>query len=221
MKRVRLVSAKHVELEEFSPQEPKEGQVRLQVKFCGICGSDVHAYFNKHPFIKLPMIPGHECARYMGLVQDREITIKGSLMYLHEAFYDALSLLVRGSVKARPLVTRVLNMDRVEEAFNTAAALKRGCDQGIAEDHMVPSHVRSNYVHEIAMARTSRAIRDQTSVGLFFIIGHFLSSGSRARLPAITLFGDILHTAATIPMELPLRILGVLPGGARPTRVTS
>jgi len=330
MRRVRLVSAKHVVLEEFSPEEPKEGQVRLRVKFCGICGSDLHAYFNKHPFIKLPGVPGHECSavieklgpgvvnlkdeqrvtlipqlacgecyncrngRYnicerlrvigaqadgamselfnvesklvvplpdeisleeaalveplavavravkaagsllgknvvvlgsgpvglfiiqvakvagastvlatdifdsrlklakelgadhvvnsrrveltkeklrsfflgervgvvfeavgvestirqainivgkgglivvvgvfgeetrvnMGLVQDREITVKGSLMYLHEDFYDALSLIIRGSVKAKPLITHTFNMDQVEEAFNTAAISK-------------------------------------------------------------------------------------------------
>jgi len=62
MRRVRLISAENVVLEEFEPGEPSEGQVRLAMKYCGICGSDVHAYFNKHPFIKLPSFPGHECS---------------------------------------------------------------------------------------------------------------------------------------------------------------
>jgi L-iditol 2-dehydrogenase len=62
MRRARLISAERVVLEEFDPEEPREDEVRLEVEFCGICGSDVHAYFNKHPFIKLPRVPGHECS---------------------------------------------------------------------------------------------------------------------------------------------------------------
>ena len=62
MRRARLISAERVVLEEFDPEEPREDEVRLSVEFCGICGSDVHAYFNKHPFIKLPRVPGHECS---------------------------------------------------------------------------------------------------------------------------------------------------------------
>lgn len=26
----------------------------------GICGSDIHAYYGKHPFISFPIVPGHE-----------------------------------------------------------------------------------------------------------------------------------------------------------------
>lgn len=62
MNRVKIISAKNVVLENFIPEDPRADQVRLRVMHCGICGSDIHAYFNEHPFIKLPAIPGHECS---------------------------------------------------------------------------------------------------------------------------------------------------------------
>lgn len=36
------------------------GQVVVQIVRSGVCGSDVHAYYDKHPFIDLPVVPGHE-----------------------------------------------------------------------------------------------------------------------------------------------------------------
>ena len=35
-------------------------EVLVEVKVCGICGSDLHAYKNLHPDIRLPIILGHE-----------------------------------------------------------------------------------------------------------------------------------------------------------------
>lgn len=36
------------------------GQVLLKVKKIGVCGSDIHAYYGKHPYISCPIIQGHE-----------------------------------------------------------------------------------------------------------------------------------------------------------------
>ncbi|MCL2570854.1 MAG: alcohol dehydrogenase catalytic domain-containing protein [Defluviitaleaceae bacterium] len=36
------------------------GQVVINIVRTGICGSDIHAYYDKHPFVSLPVIPGHE-----------------------------------------------------------------------------------------------------------------------------------------------------------------
>jgi len=38
----------------------KQGQVILKIMRSGICGSDIHAYYNKHPFMPLPVVTGHE-----------------------------------------------------------------------------------------------------------------------------------------------------------------
>jgi len=42
--------------------EPGENEVQVNIAFCGICGSDVHAYRGLHPFVPTPAYPGHEGA---------------------------------------------------------------------------------------------------------------------------------------------------------------
>lgn len=44
--------------------QPKAGpgQVLLRTKCIGICGSDVHAYHGRHPFMHYPKVQGHEFA---------------------------------------------------------------------------------------------------------------------------------------------------------------
>jgi len=42
--------------------EPAENEVQVEMAFCGICGSDVHAYKGLHPFVPTPAYPGHEGA---------------------------------------------------------------------------------------------------------------------------------------------------------------
>jgi L-iditol 2-dehydrogenase len=36
------------------------GQIMIKVMKIGICGSDIHAYYGKHPFISCPIVQGHE-----------------------------------------------------------------------------------------------------------------------------------------------------------------
>ncbi len=38
------------------------GEVLLHIKRIGICGSDVHAYHGRHPFMQYPKVQGHEFA---------------------------------------------------------------------------------------------------------------------------------------------------------------
>jgi L-gulonate 5-dehydrogenase len=39
---------------------PAAGEVRVQVKYAGICGSDLHIFHGKNPFVSYPRIIGHE-----------------------------------------------------------------------------------------------------------------------------------------------------------------
>lgn len=39
---------------------PDPGQVLIRVRRIGICGSDIHAYYGKHPYISCPVVQGHE-----------------------------------------------------------------------------------------------------------------------------------------------------------------
>jgi L-iditol 2-dehydrogenase len=49
-------------LETVPVPEPKEGEVLVQVKSTGLCGSDLHGYQGTHPMIKWPVILGHEAS---------------------------------------------------------------------------------------------------------------------------------------------------------------
>jgi L-iditol 2-dehydrogenase len=43
-------------------EKPKTGknEVLIKIKKIGVCGSDVHAYYGKHPYITCPIVQGHE-----------------------------------------------------------------------------------------------------------------------------------------------------------------
>jgi len=55
-----LVAKKTFSLEEVPEPEPDEDQVLLRVAYCGVCGSDIHAYRGTHPFMRFPIVLGHE-----------------------------------------------------------------------------------------------------------------------------------------------------------------
>lgn len=44
------------------PQLEKATDVKIRIRCCGICGSEVHAYHGKHPFRIPPIVSGHEVA---------------------------------------------------------------------------------------------------------------------------------------------------------------
>lgn len=44
------------------PQITKPDDVKIRIRCCGICGSEVHAYHGKHPFRIPPIVSGHEAA---------------------------------------------------------------------------------------------------------------------------------------------------------------
>ena len=57
---------RQLSLTEVAEPQLGAGQVLLQVRAVGICGSDHHIYLGHHPYAKLPMIQGHEfCAEIL------------------------------------------------------------------------------------------------------------------------------------------------------------
>ncbi len=62
MKQVTLVSPETFEVSQVPVPECQRDQALLKVKAVGICGSDIHAYYGKHPFMSFPITLGHEAA---------------------------------------------------------------------------------------------------------------------------------------------------------------
>jgi len=60
MLRAKLIGREKIQLEKVNLSLPKKGEVLIRVKFCGICGSDIHAYRGTHPFVHPPIVLGHE-----------------------------------------------------------------------------------------------------------------------------------------------------------------
>ncbi|MDI6782572.1 MAG: alcohol dehydrogenase catalytic domain-containing protein [bacterium] len=74
MLRSNLVKPEKVILEEVAKPKPKKNEVLIATKTAGICGSDVHAYYGKHPFIHCPIVQGHE---FSGVVAELGPGVKG------------------------------------------------------------------------------------------------------------------------------------------------
>lgn len=68
MKAIVYTAPEKLEIQDLPVPEPKEGEVLLKVRACGICGSDVHGYLGRTGRRTPPMIMGHEfCGEVVGL----------------------------------------------------------------------------------------------------------------------------------------------------------
>lgn len=68
MKQVVLTAPELFEFKDVPIPKPQEGEALLKVKSIGICGSDIHTYYGKHPFVHPPIVLGHEvCGEIMDL----------------------------------------------------------------------------------------------------------------------------------------------------------
>ena len=67
MKALVYTEPEKVEVREVAIPEPKQGQVKIKVKYCGICGSDIGIFTGKHPRAKAPLVLGHE---FIGTIEE-------------------------------------------------------------------------------------------------------------------------------------------------------
>ncbi|HAK44826.1 MAG TPA: dehydrogenase, partial [Spirochaeta sp.] len=65
----RKIIVKEVNLPEFG-----DNDVLIKVKYCGICGTDIHIYNGVYSRDKLPLIPGHE---FVGTIEAVGKNVKG------------------------------------------------------------------------------------------------------------------------------------------------
>jgi len=60
MLQAKLVEAEKMKVEKVMVPSIGSDEVLIRTKACGICGSDIHAYRGKHPFVHPPIVLGHE-----------------------------------------------------------------------------------------------------------------------------------------------------------------
>ncbi len=88
MRQAELYAPLDVRLREVSRPVPGPDEVVIAVARVGICGSDLHAYHGRHPFIQLPVVPGHEFdgtvvevgANVQGFAPGQRVTVEPSLV---------------------------------------------------------------------------------------------------------------------------------------------
>ena len=62
MKQAVIQRPHELQVVEAAPPEVGSGDLLVRSVTVGICGSDLHAFEGRHPFISLPVVPGHEVA---------------------------------------------------------------------------------------------------------------------------------------------------------------
>jgi len=70
MKLLAIHAAEDIRWEDRPTPEPGDGEVRLRVRYVGICGSDLHYYFhgkNGEYAVREPLTPGHELSAEVDL----------------------------------------------------------------------------------------------------------------------------------------------------------
>lgn len=60
MQRVVIPRAGEVEVRQADAPHPAADEALVRVQAVGICGSDIHTYHGRHPFVSYPVYPGHE-----------------------------------------------------------------------------------------------------------------------------------------------------------------
>lgn len=59
-------------LEDLPEPVPGPGEVRIKVRFCGVCRTDLHIVEGELPPVRLPLIPGHQVVGVVDAVGDAE-----------------------------------------------------------------------------------------------------------------------------------------------------
>jgi len=70
MRQAVMTAPGEIEFREADVPVPGKGQVRIRIERIGVCGSDIHVFHGKHPFVTYPLVQGHEYAGVIEAVGD-------------------------------------------------------------------------------------------------------------------------------------------------------
>lgn len=77
MLQAKLVDSEKIKLENVPIPDLEKKEVLIEMKTCGICGSDIHAYRGKHPFVHPPIVLGHEFSGTISRLDSKASNLKG------------------------------------------------------------------------------------------------------------------------------------------------
>jgi len=60
MKQAVMTEPKKIEFREVSDPVAGKGEILINIKSIGVCGSDIHVYKGEHPYVSYPLVQGHE-----------------------------------------------------------------------------------------------------------------------------------------------------------------
>ena len=60
MKAIVCIEPGRLAVEERARPAPEEGLVPVDIRFVGVCGTDIHIFQGKHPYMEYPRLIGHE-----------------------------------------------------------------------------------------------------------------------------------------------------------------
>jgi len=144
MRAAKIVAPREWAVEELPSPEPGEGECRVAVEACGICGSDLH--FLDHGLFAPGLVPGHEMAGIIDVVGPgcnglregqpfpmllKECTLAFSNCYCHGGaeradFEVAAGLIDTERELLGRLVTHRLPLAEVSRSFELAADKRSG-----------------------------------------------------------------------------------------------
>ena len=73
LERQSRIEDRPLKLVDIPDPEPREGQIRIKVRFCGICRTDLHIAEGDHPLHKKPVILGHQIVGIVDKSRGRKI----------------------------------------------------------------------------------------------------------------------------------------------------
>lgn len=93
MRAAFIESAKNIVIRDVPTPEPAEGQVRVRIEYVGICGSDLHYYYegaNGAFVVREPLVPGHEVSGHVDFDPSGEFAA-GTPITIHPATFGTPS----------------------------------------------------------------------------------------------------------------------------------
>ncbi len=76
MKQAVMTSPGHIEFRDVDKPTPGDGEVLMQTKRIGVCGSDIHVWHGLHPYTPFPVVQGHEVGGVVAAVGKNVTKVK-------------------------------------------------------------------------------------------------------------------------------------------------